>query len=171
VKTSKRVHVCESSCGGANIFRIEYEEVVRGLRGKDALLGECVVFEGAVSIEVVGRDVEDDGDLRMELLGRFELKAGDFETDQVSAVLWLMRAITGTPMLPPTSVGKPASSRISPTRDVVVVLPLEPVMARDLPWRKRAASSSSPMTGRPKLRACTSSGVSRGTPGLTTIRS
>ena len=82
-----------------------------------------------------------------------------------------MRATTGTPMLPPTSVGMPAFSRISPSSEVVVVLPLEPVTARILPLRKRAASSSSPMTGRPKLRACTSSGVSSGTPGLTTMRS
>ena len=53
-------------------------------------------------------------------------------------------------MLPPTRVGNPASSRISPTSVVVVVLPLEPVMARILPLRKRAASSSSPMIGQPE---------------------
>ena len=92
-------------------------------------------------------------------------------TDQVSGVLSSMSPTTGTPMLPPTRVGRPASLRISPSRAVVVVLPLEPVMATTLPLRKRAASSSSPMTGRPKLLTWTSSGVSRGTPGLTTIRS
>ncbi len=53
-------------------------------------------------------------------------------TDQVSSVLSSMSATTGTPMLPPTSVGKPAAFRISPTSAVVVVLPLEPVMASDL---------------------------------------
>ena len=92
-------------------------------------------------------------------------------TDHVSAVLSSMRPTTGTPMLPATSVGRPASFSISPASTVVVVLPLEPVMARILPFRKRAANSSSPITGRPKLRACTSSGVCSGTPGLTTIRS
>src|ERR1039458_3903018 len=92
-------------------------------------------------------------------------------TDQVSGVLSSMSPTTGTPMLPHTRVGTPDSLRISPSRAVVVVFPLEPVMATVLPRRKRAASSSSPMTGRPKFFTCTSSGVSRGTPGLTTIRS
>ncbi len=55
------------------------QEVVRGLRGEDALLGERVVLKGAVAVEVVGSDVEDDGDGGMKLLGRFELEAGDFE--------------------------------------------------------------------------------------------
>src|SRR5579875_3436465 len=82
-----------------------------------------------------------------------------------------MRSTTGTPMLPPTRDGMPASARIAPASVVVVVLPFEPVMARILPLRNCAASSSSPMTGSPKLLACTSSGVSSGTPGLTTIRS
>src|ERR1035441_10145527 len=44
-------------------------------------------------------------------------------------------------------------------------------MASILPFRKRAASSSSPKTGRPKILTTASSGVSSGTPGLTTIRS
>jgi len=92
-------------------------------------------------------------------------------TDQVSAVLFSMSSTTGTPMLPPTSVGIPAEARISPSRAVVVVFPLEPVTASMLPSRKRAASSSSPIMGMPKLRTWASSGVSSGTPGLTTIRS
>ena len=50
-------------------------------------------------------------------------------------------------MLPPTSVFFPLLARISPTRVVVVVLPLEPVIASTLPCRKRNASSTSPITG------------------------
>src|ERR1700678_1124902 len=65
----------------------------------------------------------------------------------------------------------PEAARISPVSVVVVVLPLEPVMARMLPLRNCAASSSSPMTVNPKALTWTSSGVSSGTPGLTTIRS
>ena len=42
------------------------------LRGKDALLGQRVVFEAAVAVKVVGRDVEDDGDGGMELLQCFQ---------------------------------------------------------------------------------------------------
>jgi len=43
----------------------------------------------------------------------------------VASVLSSMRATTGTPMLPPTRVGRPAAVRISPSSVVVVVLPLE----------------------------------------------
>ena len=68
-----------ASSGGADIVGVENAEVVLVLLGEDALLGESVVLEGAVAIEVVGRDVEDDGDCGMELLGGFELEAGDFE--------------------------------------------------------------------------------------------
>ena len=42
-------------------------------------LAQGVVFKAAVAVEVVGRDVEDDGDGGVELLSRFELEAGDFE--------------------------------------------------------------------------------------------
>ena len=45
---------------------------------------------------------------------------------------------------------------ISPVSVVVVVLPLEPVMATIFPWRKRAVNSISPMTGMPRRRACCS---------------
>ncbi len=65
--------------GGANVVGVQDAAVVLVLLGEDALFGQRVVFEGAVAIEVVGRDVEDDGDLRMELLGGFKLEAGDFE--------------------------------------------------------------------------------------------
>src|SRR6266481_521597 len=74
-------------------------------------------------------------------------------------------------MLPPTSVLIPPALRISPASVVVVVFPLEPVIATIGPGRCRAASSISPMTGSPAPRACTSGGASTGTPGLTTIRS
>ena len=68
-------------CGlsGAGVVGVEHKEVVGGLRGKDTLFGAGVVLEGAVPVEVVRRDVEDDGDLGMKLLGAFELEAGDFK--------------------------------------------------------------------------------------------
>ena len=65
--------------GGADVVGVQHHEVVRVLRGKDALLGQRVVLESAVAVEVVGRDVEDDGDVGMELLRAFELKAGNLE--------------------------------------------------------------------------------------------
>src|SRR5208283_5345933 len=79
----------------------------------------------------------------------------------------------GVPILPPTSVENFPAATISPASEVVVVLPLAPVMAMIGPGRNCAASSISPMitTGSPRLRACVSCGASTGTPGLTTIKS
>jgi len=74
-------------------------------------------------------------------------------------------------MLPPTCTESFPASRIAPHKDVVVVLPFDPVIASVLPFRYWAASSNSPIIGSPKACTCTSSGVSSGTPGLTTIRS
>ena len=54
-------------------------------------------------------------------------------------------------MLPPTSALRPPAEMISPASVVVVVLPLEPVMATMWPFRNRAASSTSPITGMPAL--------------------
>src|SRR5450631_2402720 len=79
--------------------------------------------------------------------------------------------MAGVPILPPTSVAKFPAAIISPAKEVVVVLPLAPVMAAIGPARNCAASSISPITGSPRLRACTSCGASTGTPGLTTIKS
>src|SRR5208337_4178451 len=47
--------------------------------GKNPLLGADVILKAAVAIQVVGRDVEDDGDRGMELNRAFELEAGDFK--------------------------------------------------------------------------------------------
>ena len=94
-----------AACGGADVVGVEHDEVLRGLRGEDALLGEGVVFKGAVAVEVVGRDVEDDGDRwdeTVRCVSSWKLETS--RTDQVSGVLSSMRAMTGTPMLPPTSV-------------------------------------------------------------------
>ena len=81
------------------------------------------------------------------------------------------REIAGVPMLPPTTLESPPAARISPANVVVVVFPLEPVMATIFPGKNSAASSISPITFSPKARACTSGGASTGTPGLTTMRS
>src|SRR5260370_17813523 len=56
------------------LFR-SHDVILRGLRGKDPLLGERVVLEAAMPIQMVRRDVENDGDGGMELLGAFELEA------------------------------------------------------------------------------------------------
>jgi hypothetical protein len=58
---------------------------------------------------------------------------------------------------------------ISPTSEVVVDLPLVPVIATMRPWQKRDASSSSPVIATPAFLAASSCGIG-GTPGLSTIR-
>src|SRR5208337_3069738 len=55
---------------------IQYQKVLPGLRGKDAFLGCAIIFKAAVTVQMVGGDVENDSDGRMELLRGFELKAG-----------------------------------------------------------------------------------------------
>ena len=67
----------------------------------------------------------------------------------VSGVLCAINSITGVPIFPPTSVGPPASAKILPSREVVVVFPFEPVIATILPCRNRLANSSSPIIGGP----------------------
>src|ERR1035441_1392633 len=80
-------------------------------------------------------------------------------------------AVTGVPMLPPTCTGTPAARRMWPTRLVVVVLPFDPVMPMVRLFRKGPASSTSPTTRSPRLRAWSSGARSAGTSGESTIRS
>ena len=75
------------------------------------------------------------------------------------------------PILPPTRVFRPEAVSSSPSRVVVVVLPLVPLTARSGRRMKGAATSSSPTTGRPAARAAMSQGSSGGTPGDRTMAS
>ena len=65
--------------GGARVVCVQHREVACVLRGKDALLGQRVVLKGAVPVEMIGRDVQDHRDLRMELFRAFELEAGNLQ--------------------------------------------------------------------------------------------
>ena len=47
-------------------------------------------------------------------------------------------SVTGRPMFPPTSVGRPAAFKISPTSVVVVVFPFDPVIATTSPCKNCA---------------------------------
>src|SRR5580692_4159764 len=67
------------SLRGARVVGIEDNEVLRRLCGEDAFLGASVVLEGPVAVEMIRRDVKNDGDLGMELLGGFELETGHFK--------------------------------------------------------------------------------------------
>jgi hypothetical protein len=99
---------------------------------------------------MVGRDVQNHGNAGMKLFRALQAESSKLQAPTRSC------PCSGRSAKPPARrccrppAWDPAFSRISPTSAVVVVLPFEPVMASVLPLRKRAASSSSPMTGRPK---------------------
>src|SRR6266849_6508302 len=80
-------------------------------------------------------------------------------------------ATSGVPRLPPVKVRRPARSSARPTRLVVVLLPLVPVMATSGHGSSPKASSISLSTAMPRRTAAASTGASRGTPGLGTTRS
>ncbi len=77
---------------------------------------------------------------------------------------------SGVPTFPATATGRPASRQIAPSSSAVVVLPFVPVTATKRCGRSRQASSSSPITGRPRSLAATITGASFGTPGLFTTQ-
>ena len=80
-------------------------------------------------------------------------------------------ALSGTPMLPPTSTCRPAASSIRPTSVVVVDLPLVPVMATMRPRSQRERELQLADHRDARRRAPRPSGSSSGTPGLITTRS
>ena len=70
-------------------------------------------------------------------------------------------------MLPATSTGDPAASRIAPSSAVVVVFPFVPVTPSSGFGSSRAPSSISEITGMPRARArCDRGGVSGHTRAL-----
>ncbi len=75
------------------------------------------------------------------------------------------------PMLPATSVGRLSASNTCPSRLVVVVLPLVPVIATIGALQNHDAASISETTGVPRSIAARTSAAVDGTPGDTTIRS
>src|ERR1700687_1481933 len=89
----------------------------------------------------------------------------------VSSLVCSTREIKGVPIFPARIVEKPAFFKMCSIKEVVVVLPFEPVIPIRRPSRKRSASSTSLQMVTPLARAACSKGASAGTPGLGTIRS
>jgi hypothetical protein len=67
-------------------------------------------------------------------------------------------ALSGTPMLPPTSTVRPCACTMRPISVVVVDFPFVPVIAMIGPRTHRDASSSSPITSTPRDRAAANRG-------------
>ena len=143
----RRADASTSSCSCAR--RVRGGELERGSAGRrsttaqsaGALVGEDARLgprrrraEIRVPVEVIGRQVEQRGDPRMERVGRS--RAGSCWPRRRAACRASTRstwALSGTPMLPPTSTRRPEASSIRPTSVVVVDLPLVPVMAMTRP--------------------------------------
>src|ERR1700759_428047 len=82
---------------------------------------------------------------------------------------------TGSPMLPHSTLLRPAATSIACSIDVVVVLPLVPVTVNQRrggpyrpDWSSRQANSTSPQIGMPADAAAAGTGAIGGKPGLTT---
>ena len=99
---------------------------------------------------VVG-EVQPHRDPRPERRGRLELEAArPRRRARCPASTASTCALSGTPMLPPTSTCRPAALSIRPISVVVVDFPFVPVMAMTRPCSQRDASSSSPMISTPR---------------------
>jgi hypothetical protein len=107
--------------GARVLFRFGCADVVVGVQNQvvgwvceaeDALLGRRVVFEAAVAVEVVGVM------LRMTAMRGWNsttVSSWKLETSRTDGV-WgagIDESMTGTPMLPPTCVGKPAAEDLA----------------------------------------------------------
>ena len=90
-------------------------------------LGGDVVLHRAVAVEMVGRDVEQDGDVGIKLTAQVELVGRAFEHIDRAAVR--PPSEDAVPILPPSARRGPPLRDMWPIRAVVVDLPLVPVMA------------------------------------------
>ena len=130
---------------------------------EDAQLRVPVGRERAVPVEVVGLEVEQNGDVAGELVDVFELERGQLADDPVR--LARPRSAACRRSLPQPRRGPPAR-KIAPSSSAVVVLPFVPVTPTNLaPGSSRKPSSTSDHTGIPRSRAAATSGASPGTPG------
>ena len=80
-------------------------------------------------------------------------------------------SVQSLPMLPTETASVPAERSIAVTREVVVVLPLVPVMATQRSGLSRHANSGSPMTSVEQARAAEKNAERSGMPGEATARS
>ena len=124
-------------------------DVVRVLVLEDPQLRVGVGLEAAVPVEVVRLEVEQHGDVRLELVDVLELEARDLADDDLVRVGRCRRArVSARPTFPAT--GAPS---IAPSSSLVVVFPFVPVTATIVVASSRDPSSTSLQTGIPRVRA------------------
>ena len=133
------------------VVHADHGGVALALVQQDPALGGDIAVHAAVAVQMVGRDVEQDGDvgLRGWRSGRAGRTTAPAHRPRRRACR--RRASTPMPMLPPMRTSRPAPAQMWPIRAVVVDLPLVPVMATTLgrlcsgaAFTVRANSSMSP---------------------------
>ncbi len=143
-KSTRRARVGIAARGG--IVGVEDGDVFGALAREEPRLGRGVVLEARVAVEVVGRDVRQDRDVRAEAVDRLELERGDFAHEV---------AARRSPRESPRAARRcfrrarraaPPRSSVSAIQVVVVDLPLVPVTAtqrfRPAPRPRRCARRS-----------------------------
>ena len=144
-------------------------DVVVALPREHPQLCRQVGLEGAVAVEVVGREVEQHRRLGRERDGVLELEDEHLADDVAPGSSAPTSEASGVPTLPATATATPASRWIAPSSSIVVVLPFVPVTAMNSLGSRRQASSSSPITVEPALaRRARSPARPAGTPGYLT---
>ncbi len=88
-----RVCSCRKHLRGL-VFGIQDEEVLRRLARGNPRLGIGIALKGLVPVQMIGRDVEDHGDLRPELNSGLQLKARDLEHAPNGGAGTLRRIVT-----------------------------------------------------------------------------
>ena len=148
----------------------QQRRVVGRLVLEDAQLGVHVGAVGAVPVEVVLREVEEDGHRRPEPLDVLELEARELGDHRRVRRDLAGHAGQGVADVAADGDRQPASRKTAPVSSVVVVLPLVPVMPTTGLARKRPANSTSLHTGTPRRSASWTAALVSGTPGLLTSR-
>ena len=130
----------------------------RGVRRRSVARrsGACVrvALERAVPVEVVGLEVEENGDRAASSVSTSSSWNDESsQTTHASGGAEPTSDVSGRPTFPATSTGLPAARNTAPRSSVVVVLPFVPVTPRIGFGRSRAPSSISLQTGTPRVRA------------------
>ena len=141
---------------GGELDPVEAEPARDDLRSRpfeDAQLRVPVGVERAVAVEVVGLQVEQNGDVAGEARAR---PRAETRTARRRPSPPRAPSVSGVPTFPATATSRPAARKIAPSSSVVVVLPFVPVTPTNFePGSSRNPSSTSDHTGMPRSRAAT----------------
>ena len=128
-----------------------------------------VLLDAVIAIEVIGREVEQRADLRLDVGTVVQLERRELECHPRRRGSLRATSHSGRPMLPAATASSPIAVMRWATSDVVVVFPLVPVSAANRVTGSAVnPRSTSARIGRPASTAARMGGASGGTPGATT---